>query len=436
MKNIVRSKIFQNTAWILAGNASIAVISFISALVVARFLGPESYGELQVAISYFVLFQNFENIINPSIFKKVLIESPEDTSDLISNLGSLITVLGIVLGLFSLIIFVFFDSKTTLLISIMLLGMVFRYSNGISFYYDSKLESKRTVLIQNSGYLISSCLRAFFAIISPSLLLQAIIIPTQYIWNCLLHIYDFKQVFKKELYFILSPTILKPILLLSLPLFLSSFIEILSNRIGIFFIDAKLGKLDVGIFSAAVKLSEPWLIFGAAISSSFWPQIIKLKKNGSSEYDFKISVVYGLLFYISIAICICTLFFSDIVVYQFLGPKYVNSLPILKVHIISVLFLNWSFFTGLWEINEGLTKFTLAKNIIALVINVVGCHYFINHFGIVGASYSAVISYFFISTLGCIFNKRSRRLLLDQIKSPAAVITFLAGKFNTNDNIR
>ena len=431
MKVILRSKIFQNTAWIFGGGAATAGIGFLTSLFVARKLGPSEFGELQIATAYFYIILNLENLINPHLFKKILVENIDEAPHYVRQLGRIIFSLAILLLSIQVILLFIYKSNLNLLILILTISMLFRFTNGVVFYNEINLNSKSSIIAQNSGNIISSICKVIFAELRPSVFLQVITVPIQHASSALLLLKRYRQREHNLSFFgEIDFAFLRKFVLLSLPLFSASLIELVSNRIGLLVIDNLLGKSLVGIFSAAAKISEPWTFVGAAITASFWPKTINLKTKDKNEYSRHLSMIYGILFWVSAIIAIGIFLFSDFLITNFLSTKYIESIPVLKVHIFSLFFLNWAFLTNLWEINEGLTRITLIKNSIGLLLNIFLTNFLVKSYGIIGASYATMTTLCFTSTLSCLIFPQSRHLIKIQLSSPLLGLIEFVKKIN------
>lgn len=403
-----------------SGSALNAGVAFTTSIIIARKLGPDEFGVLQISLAYFYIILTLENLINPHFFKKLLIEDPEKANFYITQLGSLIAIIAISSTLFLLTVYVVFGSSEILLTLIISASLFFRISNGIVFFNETQLNSSLSVIAQNTGNLISACIRSLSAFLSPTALLQAVLIPVQYIITFFLLTKNFRN-FKINSFANIDFKMLKNLIYLSFPLFLSQLIEIIFNRVGLIVIDHELNKASIGIYSAAIKLAEPWTFIGFAIISSFLPKTVILRKTNNEKYSRHLTLVYGLLFWISILTSIFVSSFAELIISTFLNEKYLVAVPILQIHIYVLLLINWTYLTNLWEMNEGLSKITLIKNSIALTLNIILTKMFISEWGLIGATYSTLITYAFTSILSCLIFRSHRDLFKIQISSPIKV---------------
>ena len=112
----------------------------------------------------------------------------------------------------------------------------------------------------------------------------------------------------------------------SFPAFVTLYIKIDQIMIG-----QMLGDEKVGIYSAAVRLTEMWYFMPMAITTSVFPAIVSAKKTGEAEYYNSIQKLYLLMVWLSIAVAIpITLFARHVVLFVF-GQEYLSGATALSI---------------------------------------------------------------------------------------------------------
>jgi PST family polysaccharide transporter len=106
------------------------------------------------------------------------------------------------------------------------------------------------------------------------------------------------------------------------------------------------------------------------------------------------------------------------------GPSYLQAAPVLSIHILASVFVFVGVSRGLYVTNESLYKFDMVSNMSAAIANVLLNLFFIPRYGIIGAAWATLISYFltFVGTSFLhpatrgIFRMQVRSLLLLDVK--------------------
>lgn len=161
-------------------------------------------------------------------------------------------------------------------------------------------------------------------------------------------------------------------------------------RIDQIMIKEMLGVYEVGIYSAAVRLSEGFYFIPVLISTSVFPAIIYAKN--MKLYKVRLQSLYTLLVWIAIALASITTFFGKDLILLFYGQSYNMSGDVLIIHGWASIFVFLGVASGKWFIVQNLQRLTLINTCIGAILNVSLNFIFLPIFGIVGAAYATVVS--------------------------------------------
>ncbi|WP_374032745.1 hypothetical protein [Bdellovibrio bacteriovorus] len=292
MASEAQGSAIKNAAWLLSGGVSTAILTLICSTLVARLMDVNMYGVLQIGTSIFLFLQLAERICHPDIVKNMLLMPNADSEKVIVS-ASQIMIAANFLVLLGLVTYVFWiDSAAPLLLAIpMVIGQFFRAANGISYYYDSQLLSRKTQLNQLGGYLVGNAYRVLAAIVQPTAILQTIYLPICYAATAFLNLKSYKIPMAK--FFRVDLNNIKIICRLSFPLFLTSIISLVLTRADILLLGWLSTPDQVSFYSNAVRLSEPWNFVSNAIINSYFPILV------SGRLEAKRSIIKELGIYSS-----------------------------------------------------------------------------------------------------------------------------------------
>jgi O-antigen/teichoic acid export membrane protein len=203
-------------------------------------------------------------------------------------------------------------------------------------------------------------------------------------------------------------------------------------RIDQIMIKAILDSKSVGNYAVAVKISEAFYFIPLAISSSLFPAIIKSRQESSELYLAGLQKLYDLMTWLGILIAIPMTIFADYLISFLFGEKFLFAAGALKIHIWACVFVFLGTASGKWFIAENLQRYSLYRTLSGAILNVILNLAFIPKFGIKGAAYSTVISYFLAAYLSMAFFPASRKNFWLATKS----FNFLSAPkriFNIND---
>ncbi|MFH1728844.1 MAG: flippase [Pseudomonadota bacterium] len=405
---------FTNTSWMLGENILRMIAGLFVGIYVARYLAPEKYGILSYATAFASLFKALSDLGLDSITVRELVKFPEKRDDILGTVFRLRLISGIfVLILIAVVVQLTSNNHiVNIYIFIIASGFIFQSSHVIDYYFQSKVLSKYVSICKMTQTFISSLIKLYFIFISADLFWFVIVILVDEIFLAISLCFSYwKQ--KVGLFFgNFSFDIAKQLLEYSWPLIFSGVTVMVYLRIDQIMIKEMLCDADVGIYSAAVRLSEVWYFFPAIITNSLFPAIINSKKNGIVFYRDRIKKLYSLLIWMAIGISLITTFFSNWIVTTLYGTAYELAGNVLKIYIWGNVFVYLSAAFGKYLINENMMKKNFYRVLAGAVTNVILNLILIKAYGIFGSAIASLISLFVANFLYDFFDKD----LHDQLK--------------------
>ncbi len=122
-----------------------------------------------------------------------------------------------------------------------------------------------------------------------------------------------------------------------------------------------LGNRAVGMYSAAVRVSEVWYFIPMSIVASVSPLLIEARKVSADLYYERLSDLFRLMVAIALVIAIPMTFLAGSVAAVLYGNDYEGVGPVLAIHIWAALFVFLGVAQSPWTINEGVTKLALLR---------------------------------------------------------------------------
>jgi PST family polysaccharide transporter len=173
----------------------------------------------------------------------------------------------------------------------------------------------------------------------------------------------------------------------------------------------------VGIYSAAVRISEVWYFIPMAIAASVFPAIIEAKKKSEEFYCQRLQKLYDLMVLVAVSIALPMTFLSGWIVTLLFGQAYAASGIVLAIHIWAGVFVFLGVASGKWFLVENLQKLAFYRTFWGMVINILLNVLLIPKYGVVGAAIATVISYSIAALWFDAFNKDTRAMFIMKIRS-------------------
>jgi O-antigen/teichoic acid export membrane protein len=413
-----------NTLWLFAEQVLRMVAGFLVGVWVARYLGPEKFGLFSYALAFVSIFQGIAKLGLDGIVVRDLVQEPEKrdvylgTSFWLKLIGGVITFLIIAIILFIQSIFTSnFFSETNIYILIIAFGIIFQSFEVIDFYYQATVQAKYISIRRIIQLILSSIIKICLVLIGADL-----------IWFVLVSLFDIISlsimgwlIYRSQglpnfvRYFDIE--IGKKLLRDSWPLLLSSIAISIYMRIDQVMIKNMLGDREVGLYSAAMRLVEVWYFIPMIITQSVFPAIVNAKKISEELYYKRLQQLFSFLVMINVLIIILIAIFSKKIVHILYEDKFIEVSDVLQIAVWSTVFVSLFVASGSWLINENYTTIALYRNLSAAIVNVMLNIFLINYYGIKGAAYATLLSFFISGFLFDLYHHKTRSIFFIKIRA-------------------
>jgi O-antigen/teichoic acid export membrane protein len=386
---------------------------------VTRYLGPEQFGVFSYAIAIVALFGAIAKMGLDGIIVRDLVNHP-DKRDTYLGTAFWLKLIGALLALVALAIAVQFtsnDATTNLYIFIIASGLIFQSFEVVDFYFQSKILSKYVSSVKLIQLALSSVLQLYFIFTQADLFWFVLVslIDQISLGIFLAFVYWRQKLGSFFGQFDLGTA--KTMLRSSWPLVLSGITVMLYMRIDQIMIREMLGEREVGLYSAAVKLSEAWYFVPVIITSSLFPAIVNARKISELLYHARLQRLYTTLVWMAIAVAVPMTFLSDWLITLLYGEAYKDAAQVLIIHIWAGVFVSIGVASGSWFISENLQHYALYRTSLGAIINVIFNLILIPIFGLIGAAIATVIAQSMAALFFDVVTKKTRICFYMKLKT-------------------
>lgn len=387
---------------------------------IARYLGPDTYGKLNYVIAYIALVGSFTNLGLDGIAVRELIKDKTYKEEILSTSFLLQFIAGLLAYALSLGLILFLrPGEADVFWMVCLIGFTLslRAIGVVKYWYEAQVLSKYFVWLENGLFIVFSGIRIFlilegysvFAFVWTGLVESVINLIGYYL------IYRFHEGRLSVAHANWKRAV--ELLRDSWMLLLSGLAIIIYMRIDQIMIGQMLGDEAVGVYTAAVKISEVWYFIPIAIVSSLFPSILRAKEFSQDLYLNRLKLLHSMMLLIALLIAIPMTFLSGPIVQFLFGARFSEAGVILAIHIWAGTFVFLGVASSRYYLTENLQKVELYKSVAGCLSNIVLNFILIPIYGVKGAAIATVISQFFASTLFNLFLKRTREIFFIQVGS-------------------
>ena len=409
----------RNTSWIFAAKIASMGISFISTAIVARHLGPENLGQLSYAVSFTGLFGFIAALGIDSVLSRDLIKYPDRKREFMSTAFILKLLSGFSAFILCLASALVFSKKDISIWLVVIISFTFIINafQIIGYEFQARVKSKYPSIFSFITVVILNILKILVVLLGKGVIYLAFILLFESVLNAIFGIFLYKKIAKENFFdFIFSKKIAKSLLRDSWPLiFVGAFSSVYMD-IDQVMLKSMINATSVGLYDAAVRISEVWYFIPGIIVSSFLPAIINAKLTHEKIYNRRLGLLALALTGLSTFVAIITVIFAPSIIEIVFGNKFINAVPILKIYIWSGIGMSLGILTNSYLVAENFRKIIFISSFIAMLANVILNMILIPINGMVGSAWATFVSYSLIP-LSLLFFERTRSKIFEIPKS-------------------
>lgn len=409
-----RFKIYiTNSAWVFSSLVIRTLIVIFIVSKIANHLGISDFGWYNFGISIFTIFYSISTLgFGDSFLIKYFVDGKTPPEEIICT-ALIARIIGSLLLLIIILIWIvgFTKDYHNWVILIISTSILFQSSEVFGAYYQWKLKANVSVPVTVISLIIVSILLIFGITKNYGLFYFAII----YTLERVLIFFGLLWVINKEVplrTFRFNVILFKLLFIQSWPLLLGALLTALYSRFDQVLIKYFLTTADLGVYGTSIILSQIWLVFPSLIIPVLFPKIAQLKLDDDKKnYNNVLLVLYGILNYTAIGVILFIFIFGDFIVNMLYGKEYADSVFILNILILNLIFLFQSHLTSSIMILENEEKYLFKLKLVSVLCNVLLNLILLSLLGVRFAAFSLLISSFISWVLMAMFNKKMFALL-------------------------
>lgn len=410
---------FYNTSWLFAVQMFRMIAELLVGIWVARYLGPEQFGVFSYAIAFTAIFSAAAKLGLDGIVVRDLVHEPSlrnvylGTAFWLKLVGAIVTLVAIVFA----VQLTSNDHTTNLYILIIACGTIFQSFEVVDFYFQSQVLSKFVSICKLVQLALSSLLKLYLIFARADLFWFVLVsVIDQMILALSLYVaYRYQKI--GGFYRRFDLTTAKQLLQNSWPLIFSGLVVMIYMRIDQIMIKEMLGEKEVGLYSAAARISEIWYFIPMLLTNSLFPSIVNAKKISEALYLARLQRLYTFLVWMGAAIALPMTFMSNWLVTLLYGEAYIGAGQVLMIHIWAAIFVSLGVASGSWYTNENLQRHAFYRTLLGALINIALNLILIPTLGLIGAATATVIAQAVAALFFDALTKRTRIVFFMKLKT-------------------
>jgi O-antigen/teichoic acid export membrane protein len=178
-----------------------------------------------------------------------------------------------------------------------------------------------------------------------------------------------------------------------------------------------MNEHSVGLYAVGIRLVEAVYFLPIIIVASIFPAIVSAKDKGDYFFYKRLQFVYTLMVWMGAFISIIIMLFSNELIYLLFGAEYQESSEVLLVYSLVIIPLFLSVANDKWFYVEDKGYLLSIKIFLGAISNVILNYFLIPIFGLVGAAYATVISFYISVVLSDLIFQDLYKILALKLKA-------------------
>jgi PST family polysaccharide transporter len=412
-------KILHTASWQVADKVVRMVVSLVIGVWVARYLGPSDFGLLNFGIAFVAIFTPIADCGLQAMVVRELVRRQIDERKILASAFALRAIgscLAVACCMGGVLVLRPGDNEAHLVVLVVTLSLFAQSFDVIDFGYQARMQPRPMVLIRTASLLLFAMAKVVLIYQQASVLCFAVVMVGEVVLNgllmCVLSSLQSRGVYLREAKW----EEMKSLLAISWPMAVSALSVMLYMRIDQVMVGQMLDDKAVGIFSAAVRLSEFWYFIPMAALASVAPALTAAY-GSQSDYENKLTVFIRAMVVVGIVMAIFLSLCAHPLIHILYGDEYSEAASVLSVHAWAGVFVSLGIATGPWFVNNGMAKVKMVHTLVGAVVNVGLNLYMIPRFGVTGAAVSTLVSYALAATALNAFSARTMPIAILQARA-------------------
>lgn len=413
-----------NTTWLMAEQILRIIAGILVGIWVARYLGPEQFGIFSYVLAFTTIFGGIAKLGLDGIFVRELIHQPKLQNTYMGT-AFWLKVIGAVMVTFFMACIVPFtsnDATTNLYIFIIAGGLFFQGFEVIEFYFQSQVLAKLISICKVIQLIFSSIIKVCLVLIQADLFWFVCVTSLDMFSLAFSYFIAYRIKGNASFFKCFDVEIAKKLLKDSWMLVFSSLVVMIYMRIDQIMIKEMLGDYEVGIYSAAVKLSEAFYFIPVLLTASVFPAIINARKESAALYQKRMQRLYAFLIWLAIIVALPMTLLSERLIMLLYGEAYLPAGQVLMIHIWAAVFVFMGVAFSKYLLAENLQKIAFQRTLLGAIANVCLNFILIPKYGLKGAAIATLLAQFMANYMYDFFDKRLHNQL--RFKTQAIFLPF------------
>jgi PST family polysaccharide transporter len=387
--------VLRNSSWLVGERLFRMLVGFFVGVWVARYLGPESFGSLSLALATFAVFGPVANLGLDAIVVRDLARNPERSGAILGTAaalkvagaaGSLLLALVACLALWS------GEPGQLLVTMIVCLGLLAQPADVVDWWFQANLRSRLTVTSRLAALALSAAVKVGLILMQAPLYAFAAAVLIEFAAAALALLAAYRR-FPSHGGWSIDTSLARSLLRDSWPMLLSSLAIVVYLRIDQFMLSRFAGNGEVGIYAAVLPLVESWFVVPVALSASAAPVLARLHSQSPALFTQRMKEFLRYMAAAGLMISACVALGAHSLVHLLLGPGYERSADVLAILVWINFFVFVAVAENQWVVANNRGYLRIQKTVVGALTSVALNLVLVPRYGALGAAIAALAAH-------------------------------------------
>lgn len=411
------AKIISNAGWQVLDRLLRMGVGVVISVWIARALGPDDFGALNWMLALVGLFFATTTMGLNEILVRELVQRPDKAPALIGTalalqFGGALVGMAMTLGLVAVLRPG--DTEAWMLALVVLPTLLMQVSDVLRYHYQALQETRFVVLVSGAAFVVVTVVRVVLLLSGAPMIAFALVTTLEMGLAGLGMVMVFAGQSKARGWGLGRLRVewgrALALLAASWPLVLTGLATLVNMKIDQVMLGQMSDDATVGIYSAAVRLSELWYFLPLVISGAAFPAIVGVYGKDEAAAGWAWRRLYASMLWLGIAAGVMASLLSGWFVPFLFGAAYAGAAPVLAVHIWAGVAVCVGLVWSKWMLLEGRQQILLVVQFGAAILNVGLNLWLIPLMGAMGAAVATLASYFVSTLVGILLHRPAETL--------------------------
>jgi O-antigen/teichoic acid export membrane protein len=404
LRSFLQRPTAQSAGWLLLDRAVRLGGGLLVSLLVARLLGPADFGLFSYALTIALFATTMAALGGDGILVRELVHTRDTPAATLGSAAALRLGAGFLgLGVAGFAAALLRPADSSLLGLTLILGLAapLGASQVIDLWFQARQQPRNAVLARIGAFSIAAAWRIGLVLHDAPLGAFAWATSGEALLGAIAALVVYRHAGGQLSTWRISAVQVRLLLRDGLPLLVASLLVTLYLRVDQLMIGWLLGDAPLGLYSAAVRLAEPWVLLPTTLLSAALPGLVALREGDPAAFEQRISRLYAAITAYGYIIGLLATLLAGTLAPLLLGSAFAEAVPSVIILTWAGLFAALGSARGVYLVAMGWTNLHTPTVALGALANLLLNLWLIPQYGLAGAAFASLIAYWFAAHGAC-----------------------------------